>query len=77
MNKPYKPIACALHSEYEVAIMHKKQLSIKWLDEHNEIHRAVILPKDILVKNGEEFLIAEAQEGSLLRIRLDHISLQE
>ena len=53
MSKQYKPIACSLHDTYEVAIMQKKHLNIKWLDDNGESHTDKVLPKDILVKNKE------------------------
>lgn len=74
VNKPYLPIACALHDQYEIAIMHKKQLKISWLD-NDERHVAQLLPKDILVKDGQEFLVAESQDHKHYCIRLDRITL--
>ena len=75
MNKHYKPIACSLHDEYEIAIMHKKHLNIKWLDDNAEQHSEKVLAKDILVKDKEEFLVAETQDNRELCIRLDKITL--
>ena len=77
MNKPYIPIACSLHDEYEIAIMHKKHLAIKWLDEGAALHTAKVLPKDILVKDKQEFLIAITQDNRELCIRLDKIILMD
>ena len=79
MPKPYQPIACSLHDEYEIAIMHKKHLKIKWSDNEGNQQTAKVLPKDILVKNKEEFLLADtfdsAQDNKELNIRLDKITL--
>ena len=79
MTNPYKPIACSLHDEYEIAIMHKKHLNIKWLDDKGESHTDKVFPKDILLKNREEFLVARthdrAQDNKELCIRLDKITL--
>ncbi len=74
MTRPYIPIACALHDEYEIAIMHKKQLHIKWLDENDQHHTEKVFPKDILTKNKEEFLVAVTLDNRVLRIRLDKIT---
>lgn len=74
MIKPYIPIACSLHDEYEIAIMHKKQLDIEWYDG-DEQHTAKVLPKDILVKDKQEFLIADTHDSKELCIRLDKITL--
>lgn len=74
MDKPYQPIACALHDEYEIAIMHKKPLKIRWSD-NDEVHSARLQPKDIQVKDGQEFLIAASEDGKQYCIRLDRITL--
>ena len=75
MANPYKPVPCSLHDEYEIAIMRKKGLSIKWIDDSGVVHTGKILPKDILVKNKEEFLIANTQDNKELCIRMDKITL--
>jgi transcriptional antiterminator Rof (Rho-off) len=75
MSKSYVPIACALHDQYEIAIMHKRRLNIRWLDDDGELYTGSVLPKDILVTNGEEFLIADSQNNGELSIRLDRITL--
>jgi len=75
-NKPYQPIACALHDQYELAIMHKKPLKISWSDNNGQ-HTALVIAKDILVKDGQEFLIAESPDNRQYCLRLDRISLLE
>ena len=77
MTKPYQPIACSLHDEYEIGIMHKKHISIKWLDDNGEHHTEKVLAKDILVKNKEEFLVINTQDNKVLCLRLDKITLLE
>ena len=77
MTDPYKPIACSLHDEYEIAIMHKKHLSIKWVDADGDCRSNKILPKDLLVKNKEEFLVAITPDEKVLHIRLDKITILE
>jgi len=77
MSDPYIPIACLLHDQYEIAIMHKQRLMIRWSDESDASHTASVLPKDILVREGQEFLIADGPDGEALRIRLDKITLPE
>jgi len=75
MIEVYQPISCALHDEYEIAIMHNKYLAVRWLDDSGELHTDKVLPKDILVKNKEEFLIATDQNNKELCMRLDRIFL--
>ena len=74
MTRPYIPIACALHDEYEIAVMRKKPLCIKWLDENNQRHTEKVFPKDVMVKNKEEFLVAIASDNTERCIRLDRIN---
>ena len=75
MTEPYQAISCALHDVYEIAVMHKQHLNIKWTDDRGERHTTKVMPKDIVVKNREEFLIAIAQDGEELCIRLDMVRL--
>jgi transcriptional antiterminator Rof (Rho-off) len=75
MSEPYIPIACSLHDQYEIAIMHKKHLKIKWSDESNVSHTASVLPTDILVKDRQEFLLAEGEDDEDLCIRLDKVEI--
>lgn len=75
MSNTYIPIACSLHDEYEIAIMHRKHLDIEWLDDDDELHAAKVLATDVLVKDKQEFLIADTQDGKALCIRLDKITL--
>ena len=77
MNNPYKPIACALYDEYEIAIMQGKHLNIRWLDSTGSCHTDKVLPKDILAKDKEEFLVVDTQDTKALRIRLDMITILE
>jgi len=73
-NDLYKPIACSLHDEYEVAIMQKKSLNIRWRDDSGMSYRDEIMPEDIVVKDRQEFLVAKTKAGNILTIRLDKIS---
>lgn len=77
MDASYKPIACSLHDEYEIAIMHGKHLNLRWLDINGVCHSDKVLPKDIMVKDKEEFLVVNTQGDKILHIRLDMITLLE
>ncbi|MGM0593686.1 MAG: transcriptional antiterminator, Rof [Pseudomonadota bacterium] len=68
----YKPVACAVHSAYEVAIMRRRPLQLVW-HEVAEIRREVVLPQDLQTRGGAEYLIARREDGSILRLRLDRI----
>ncbi len=71
-QNPYDPIACAHYSEYEVAILHRQKLHLRW-HENNVHYDQVVLPLDLRTVNHEEFLICRAGSGETLTIRLDHI----
>jgi transcriptional antiterminator Rof (Rho-off) len=75
MNNSYQPIACSLHDEYEIAIMHKKYIDIKWSGDGGGEYTDKVLPKDIQVKDREEFLVANTRDNKELCIRLDKITL--
>ncbi|MCG6936892.1 MAG: hypothetical protein LJE83_01790 [Gammaproteobacteria bacterium] len=77
MNQPYQPITCALHDKYEIAIMYKQHIDIKWQYDNGEQHKEKVLPLDLPVKNGEEFLLAKLHDDKELCIRLDRITLIE
>lgn len=76
-SQPYKPIACALHDQYEIAIMFRSHINISWHEDNKEQHTAEVLPVDLLVKNGEEFLVARNADNQELCIRLDRIELHK
>lgn len=72
-NKPYEPIPCAIHSEYELAIMQQRHMQLVWLD-HNAIqHISRVKPLDLITENHAEYLLAQDHEGQSLKIRLDYI----
>ena len=70
--KPYAPIACARYSEYEVAILHRQKLRLRWCED-NVIHEQIVLPLDLKTERHEEFLICRDHRGTSHTIRLDRI----
>lgn len=73
----YTPIDCALHSEYELAIMHAKRLRISWCPPDGQLRVEVLKPLDVQACNHEEYLIAEQRDGQHLKLRLDYIRKYE
>ena len=73
---PYAPIACTRYSEYEVAILHRQKLHLRWHDA-NVHYDQVVLPLDLKTAHHEEFLICRTASGKTLTIRLDHIQRME
>lgn len=78
MNPPtesptdYRPIACDLHSEYELAIVRRRQLRLVW-SEDNVTYNQAVLPTDLDTVNHEEFLTCRLESGEQRRICLDRI----
>ena len=72
-NDHYQAISCEMHSQYELAIMHKSKLKLSWLSEGELVSDTNILPLDVQTKNKAEYLLAVNAENKNLCIRLDHI----
>lgn len=72
-EKPYQPVTCAVHSEYELAIMQRRPLHAVWRDANQLEHIARLLPLDLKTEQHAEFLYAQDSEGHRLKIRLDYI----
>jgi transcriptional antiterminator Rof (Rho-off) len=69
----YKPIACGLHSEYELVIIRRVNLRLGWMDAHGQEHIGNILPLDIYTRDHAEYLIVRNIDGQQHEIRLDRI----
>ncbi len=78
MNEPtesttdYRPIACDLHSQYELAIVQRRKLHLSW-SENNVTYNQAVFPTDLQTVNHEEFLVCRLDSGEPRRIRLDRI----
>lgn len=72
-NDTYKPVSCDLHSQYELAIMHKSKLHLTYQSENHSSVSNIVTPTDVQTKNKAEYLIAVTSRGENLCIRLDHI----
>lgn len=72
---PYQPISCELHSQYELAIMHKNKLCLTWCKDGEVVTETNIIPVDIQTKNKAEYLVVKTSEqNNLFSIRLDYIT---
>jgi Rho-binding antiterminator len=69
----YRPIPCALYSQYELAILHRSTLRLRWRDGDGVTHLETLAPEDLETRSGEEFLLARNIAGEPLRVRLDRI----
>ena len=70
---PYTPIACGLHSEYELAIMRRISLRLGWRDAGGQQYIGNLLPLDLYARKQVEYLMARAIDGQQHEIRLDKI----
>ena len=74
----YTPIPCGLYSEYEVAIMHRETLRLRWRDGAGMDHIDRVVPTDLQTHHHCEYLIAtDCADGSRLELRLDRIISKE
>ena len=72
-DRPYKPVSCGFHSEFELLIMHHSRVKLSWCDEQEVKHSAIVKPIDIQTRAGEEFLHVTDEKNRQLQIRLDRI----
>lgn len=70
---PYKPIACGIYSEYELAIIRRLNLRMSWVDAHGQQHIGYVLPLDLYTRDHVEYLMVRAIDGQHHEIRLDKI----
>lgn len=70
---PYYPIECGLHSEYELAIMHKVKVILSWGEPDQPIQMKTVEPIDLVVRGKQEFLKARTSNNNMIEIRLDKI----
>lgn len=70
MTNSYQPIDCNLHSQFELAAMHKTLVELTLT---NQINPVIGVIRDLYIKNGGEYLDLHQQKGEILAIRLDTI----
>ena len=71
LKDPYTPIDCAIYDIYEIAIMQKKDLLLKWLSDDGLTCNAQVKPVKLQIKNKAEYLLLDSDKIS--EIRLDKI----
>lgn len=72
-NDTYTPIDCGVYSEYELAIMHRRPMRLHWQEDDGTESTKNVMPKDLRTEDKREYLIAESEDGSELKLRLDRI----
>jgi Rho-binding antiterminator len=77
MNKTYVPVACALYSRYELAILRGEALRVSWCAARG-VHRVEsLIPLDLRTRRHAEFMIARTLDGGRRVLRLDRIIRSE
>lgn len=69
----YTPVDCGLHSEYELAIMHRQTLRLTWRDTDGEQQTKTVIPADLHTRGHEEFLMVMGNDSIEQVVRLDRI----
>lgn len=71
----YKPVTCAFHSELELSILQRVEISLRWRKPGGELVQARVRPLDLVTRNSEEFLLIQQENGQQEEIRLDYVEL--
>lgn len=72
-DDPYIPIDCGLYSQYEVAILHRTPLQLRWRDEAGREHSARLMLQDLQIRDHVEYLLVKDNDGATFAVRLDQI----
>jgi len=72
-NTSYQAVSCALHDEYESAVVLKQTLQLRWTDDTQQKYEARVIARDLITQHQQEFLIVNSDDGTRHQIRLDHI----
>lgn len=70
----YTPIDCGLHDRYELAVMQRRTVALRWRDAAGATFAESVLPVDLFTRAGEEFMRVRRADGSETTIRLDFIT---
>lgn len=62
----YKPVSCDLHEGLEVAAMHRRRVSIEYLDPQGTTLQVRAVIDDVFAKEGAEYLRLDS--GVVIRL---------
>jgi transcriptional antiterminator Rof (Rho-off) len=71
----YRPIACGLHEQYQLAAMRGALLDISWESETEGSMTTRLRIVDVFTRDSAEYLSGETLAGEQHQIRLDRIRL--
>lgn len=69
----YHPIECGIHSSYELAILQGGEHLLTYEKPDCFDKTILIIPLDLITRDGEEFLVYRTHHTDKHEIRLDHI----
>ena len=70
----YKSITCALHEQYQLAVLKNAHLDIVWVEEKTGVRMARVAAKDVFTRNKAEYFLGITANNEVVEIRLDRIS---
>jgi Rho-binding antiterminator len=73
MTPEYIPISCELYSEYELVIIRRRTLRVRWKDRYGMDRVETLKPTDLRTRRHAEFMIARNHLGQRRVLRLDRI----
>ena len=73
MGETYQPVACGLHSEYELLAMHGSKILLHASDDQGTALHLQCRVKDLTTMHGAEYLVVCDNENNILQFRLDKI----
>ncbi len=69
----YRPVSCALHSGWELAVMHGDNRVLRWKDATGRACAEALTPVDLVVRERAEYLHCRDTNGHSRYLRLDRI----
>lgn len=73
----YLPIACIEHERLEFAVLRRQRLALEFQDGGGAVWRGVVLPTDVVTRDGAEWLSYTVMDGGEAGnagvVRLDRI----
>lgn len=69
----YTPVSCERHGGYERLVMAGQLVQVSWRDATGRLRLATALPRDVITRDGAEYLVVECRSGEALDLRLDRI----
>ncbi|QKT03403.1 hypothetical protein HUS23_06095 [Ectothiorhodospiraceae bacterium 2226] len=71
---PYRPVPNFVRERFTIAILCDERLQLHWRDEEGAMaHVAALHPRELVSRDGMDYLAAETAEGECVEIRLDLI----